>query len=83
MLLKERLPFKSGERLRSALVSYDEWSEPKGEISYLLTCPWCCSVWLGLALALAYYGFTGQALIAGLAYSAVTGLLWRLENEPS
>jgi hypothetical protein len=38
-------------------------------------------VWVGVALSIAYYGLTEQALIAGLAYSAVTGLLWSLEDE--
>jgi hypothetical protein len=81
MVLKERLPFQSGEKLRNQFLRFDEWGQPKGEISYWLTCPWCCSAWVGVALGIAYYGLTGQALIAGLAYSAVTGLLWSWENE--
>lgn len=49
----------------------------RSRVTYLLNCPWCLSVYFGLALALArgrLPGFT-RVVSRALAVSALTGLL--------
>jgi hypothetical protein len=52
---------------------------PPGEskVSYLVNCPWCMSIWFGVALALARRQrlAAAQVVARGLALSALTGLL--------
>ena len=53
------------------------------KISYLITCPWCVSIYAGLALSLGDTVFprTTTLIARGLAFSAITGII--AEREPS
>lgn len=48
------------------------------KLTYLITCPWCISIWAGLFFALLYVtflpGFTFLAL--AFTFSAITGILF-------
>lgn len=50
---------------------------PEGRLAYLLTCPWCVSVWIGAGWAALTAAAPAVAAPAGaaLAWSSVTGLL--------
>jgi hypothetical protein len=57
---------------------YSRFGSPdESKVSYLVNCPWCMSIWFGLALALAHRRAPAAAhLVArALALSALTGLL--------
>lgn len=59
----------------------DEWGS---RIAYLLSCPWCASVWVAAAVvaALAAAGHApAHPLLLTLAASTVTGLLTGLEES--
>lgn len=63
-------------------------SEPtqlKKSIAYLITCPWCTSVWVAAATVTVETIFCGLpwrwAVLLGLASSALTGLI--SQREPS
>jgi len=47
---------------------------------YLLTCPWCLSIWIGavLAIILALGGTIGLVFVSILAFSALTGIIFEL-----
>lgn len=55
------------------------WSKfpPNTKIGYLLTCPWCMSIWAGLSITLLRRYLPGVADIVNttLAASQVTGIL--------
>ncbi len=55
------------------------------KLSYLITCQWCTSVWVGAAVApLAYWSWPHwwvQVPLAALAVSQVAGLASRGEEE--
>lgn len=87
----EHGPYELLDKVRYlAGVRYDSNSQPYGtnELSKGLVCFWCCSVWVGAALALLDGLLRGAApiwylLVAGLAYSAgaivlegIAGTLW-------
>jgi hypothetical protein len=60
LLVHEDGPFDIFLRFRHLTgVGYDEWSNVFGsnEVSRVLTCLWCTSVWVGIALAVLYYLF--------------------------
>ena len=61
---------------RNALLKRFNPQETK--IGYLLTCPWCVSVWAGVAVAagLKYAPKATEPVAQGLAASAVTGLMY-------
>lgn len=53
-----------------------EWSDG-GRVGYLITCPWCSSVWAGglLAVGLTVAPRATRAVAAALAWSAAAGYL--------
>jgi hypothetical protein len=55
------------------------------KVSYLITCPWCASVWVGAVVAPAAYWWGGHAWFwlpaSALAYSHVAGLLAGMEGD--
>lgn len=58
----------------------DRWPPHDGSLTYILTCPWCMSIWTGAlvtgAYALAVGGISWWLAIAAvLAFSSVTGLI--------
>jgi hypothetical protein len=80
LLVDEEGPWELFERLRAlAGMRYDALSRRYGtnQLSQALTCVWCTSVWVGGALALAYYvlGVTLIWLALPFALSAVACLL--------
>ena len=57
---------------------YDKF--PKGsKVRYLINCPWCVSVWAGLAISglRLYNPKAADALSGALAASAVTGIIYQ------
>jgi len=50
--------------------------------AYLITCQWCCSVWIGLALAVDWYlapdAWWTLIGLGGLAASQITGMISNL-----
>lgn len=54
---------------------------PEGRLAYLVTCPWCVSMWAGAGWAALTVAAprTARALGAVLAWSSVTGLLASVE----
>jgi uncharacterized protein DUF1360 len=57
---------------------YSRFGPPdKSKVSYLVNCPWCMSIWFGLALAVAHRQTPTAAHLVtrALALSALTGLL--------
>lgn len=64
------------EPLRQAV--YSRFGPPdESKVSYLITCPWCMSMWFGFALVLAHRHTpaAAQVVTRALAVSALTGLL--------
>lgn len=65
--------------LRGWVVDRSQW------LGYLVTCDWCLSVWVAPAptVALLVWGdlLAVQAVLLGLALSAVTGLLSLIERR--
>lgn len=55
------------------------WSKfpPNTKIGYLLTCPWCMSVWAGLSITLLrhYFPRVADVVSTTLAASQITGTL--------
>lgn len=62
---------------RLAGVTYNEASEPiaGNEAAKLLTCVFCCSVWLGLAIAVAYYFYPVYTFWACLPFALSAGAI--------
>jgi Protein of unknown function (DUF1360) len=57
---------------------YSRFGPPdESKVSYLVNCPWCMSIWFGLALGLARRQMPAAAHVVAraLALSALTGLL--------
>lgn len=56
----------------------DEW---QSKLAYLLSCPWCASIWVGGLVTLSAMWTVGVTapLLVWLASSSVTGLLWKSE----
>lgn len=62
---------------------YVRYGDPAvSKVSYLFTCPWCVSIYAGLAVSLGDTVFprTTRVLTRALAFSAITGML--AEREP-
>lgn len=61
------------------------WRGEESLLAYLITCPWCVSVYTGAAMAGGWYAWGGQriftAATAALAFSYVTGWLTARESE--
>lgn len=59
---------------RTGRVDPDEW---QSAVAYLLSCPWCMSIWVGGAVTAATVYLTSVPLpvLVWLASSSVTGLL--------
>lgn len=59
--------------------------DPLGLITYMLGCPWCISIWVGMTLAPITYWFGSEPWVAIpallLTASYVTGYLARDESE--
>jgi hypothetical protein len=67
---------KLTEELREKI--YVRYGDPSvSKVSYLFTCPWCVSMYAGLAVSLGDTVFprTTRVLTRALAFSAVTGML--------
>lgn len=62
---------------RLAGVTYDEASEPiaGNEAAKLLVCIWCFSIWLGLAIAVAYYFYPVYTFWACLPFALSAGAI--------
>jgi hypothetical protein len=63
---------------------FAHYGDPKvSRMSYAFTCPWCVSMYAGLAVSLGDTVFprTTKILTRALAFSAITGML--AEREPS
>lgn len=56
-----------------------------GMLAYLLSCPWCASMYIGSGVAAAWYAWGDSrvfaALCAALAFSHITGRLATTEGE--
>lgn len=68
------------ERRTGRTSDTDEW---QSEIAYLLSCPWCVSIWVGGATVLAV-GLTHDLpapILVWLAASGVTGLLAEVTDD--
>lgn len=54
-------------------------------LAYLLVCPWCLSMYLGMAAAAAWWAWGGArtylCVTAALAFSYLTGILASKESE--
>lgn len=62
---------------------YAHFGDPSvSKLSYLISCPWCVSIYAGLALSLGdtLLPRTTRVLARGLAFSAITGLLAEREQ---
>lgn len=61
---------------------FTRWN-PSNTWSYLLTCPWCASIWLGFAVAAAVVFIPQIWLIPALAlgFSSLTGLIEERRNR--
>lgn len=61
------------------------WRGEESMLAYLLTCPWCVSVYAGAGMAGAWYAWGGErwflAVTAALAFSYITGALASRESE--
>jgi hypothetical protein len=63
---------------------FAHYGDPKvSRVSYLISCPYCVSMYAGLAVSLGDTVFprTTKILTRALAFSAITGML--AEREPS
>ena len=88
LVVKEDGPWNLLARLRHLIgVRFDEQSAPYGlnVLAEGLTCVWCTSVWVGVALSLAFLTFPALTRLVGLplALSAAALILQRVvTNEP-
>lgn len=59
------------------------YTEEPGPLAELVQCPWCASVWVGAAIALAQWRIPGVWLWVSLALalSAVAGVVSQLVDE--
>jgi hypothetical protein len=59
---------------RTGTVNDQEW---QSAVAYLLSCPWCASIWIGAAVTAvtAYFTSVPSPVLVWLAASSVTGLL--------
>jgi hypothetical protein len=66
-----------GDEITAPLRERISNAAPEGRLAYLLTCPWCVSVWAGAGWALLTCAAPSTAAAAGavLAWSSATGLL--------
>lgn len=77
----ERGPLHVFERIRAAAgIRHNEWGKPNvipetfwGE---LLTCLWCCSIYVGAFWAIAFAGLGAVAVILALPFALSTAALW-------
>ena len=62
---------------------WDRFPPESTKLGYLATCPWCLSIWVGLALQTCYTIVPLQTMwfCYVLALSAVVGLLTALEDK--
>lgn len=78
LFVNEDGPFMLFAELRRlAGVTYDEASEPiaSNEAAKLLTCVFCFSVWLGLAVAVAYYFYPIRTYWVCLPFALSAGAI--------
>lgn len=59
---------------------WDKWPPESTKLGYWLTCPWCLSIWMAVPVALLMFfgGIVGVVILAILALSAATGLIYSL-----
>lgn len=77
----ERGPLHVFERIRAAAgVRHNEWGKPNvipetfwGE---LLTCLWCCSIYVGAGFAIAYWLLGAAVVIAALPFALSAAALF-------
>jgi hypothetical protein len=78
LLTSEDGPFGIFERLRKlAGVRYDGDGLPfaTNEVAKAFTCPWCLSVWVGAALAIAHYLLPTVAFWLALPFALSAGVI--------
>lgn len=75
-----QLRFEARKEKRSGTVTPDEW---QSSIAYLLSCPWCASIWVGGLVTLITALTVGVALpvLTWLTASAVTGFLSEVTDD--
>lgn len=76
LLVRERGPWNVFVRLRArAGISHDELGQPlevpDNVLAGILSCTWCCSVWVAIPWAIFYPGGWIEKIAAALAISAV------------
>jgi len=85
LLVSEEGPFYILERLRYIIgIRYDESSERYGkhELARAFLCVWCLSIWVGIALAVAYLIASKATILISFpfALSAAAIVIERLAN---
>lgn len=81
LLVSEKGPFDLLGKFRDAVgIRYDEHSHPYGrnEVAQALTCFWCTSFWLGLAVSALQGHVLIDGFLIGFAYSGGAILLERM-----
>lgn len=65
---------------KTGKVTHVEW---QSKLAYLVTCPWCMSVWIGAAFTLVTHVFydVPVPVLTWLTSSAVTGMLATLVED--
>ena len=72
---------KITEPLRDKI--FDKFGQPHETWTYLLTCPWCASIWVA-ALAVAgilWFPLVWSPVALILALSSATGLIYKVEDR--
>lgn len=62
---------------------FDRFGQPMDTWTYLFTCPWCVSIWVGALAVVGVYVFPQiwMPLALLLALSSLTGLIYKAEDR--